>query len=123
MLHLIFMLNTMKILIKTTLNLKLVIVLRISKYKNIFAKGCTQNQPEEVFAISKIGNTVPQTYVISDLNDETIAGSFYKKELRKTSQKEYRVEKVIKRKDDKLYVKWKGYDNSFTSQIGKKDNV
>ena len=49
---------------------------RISKYKNIFAKGYTQNWSEEVFVVSKIKNTVPWTYVISDLNDEKIAGSF-----------------------------------------------
>ena len=49
---------------------------RISKYKNIFAKGYTQNWSEEIFVVSKIKNTVPWTYVISDLNDEKIAGSF-----------------------------------------------
>ena len=50
---------------------------RISKYKNIFAKGYTQNWSEEVFIVSKIKSTVPLTYVISDLNGEKIAGSFY----------------------------------------------
>ena len=54
---------------------------RISKYKNIFAKGYTQNWSEEVFVVSKIKNTNSQTYVISDLNGEKIAGSFYEKEL------------------------------------------
>ena len=47
---------------------------RISKYKNIFAKGYTPNWSEEVFVISKIKNTVPWTYVINDLNDEEITG-------------------------------------------------
>ena len=60
---------------------------RISKYKNIFAKGYTPNWSEEVFVISKIKNTVPWTYVVSDLNGEEITGSFYEKELQKTSQK------------------------------------
>ena len=46
---------------------------------------------------------------------EEIVGSFYEKELQKTSQKEFRIEKVIKRKRNKLYVKWKGYNNSFNS--------
>ena len=59
---------------------------RISKYENIFAKGYTQNWSEEVFIISKIKNTVPWTYVISDVNGEPITGSFYEKELQKTSQ-------------------------------------
>ena len=90
---------------------------RISKYQNIFAKGYTPNWSEEAFVVSKIKNAVPWTYVISDLNGEEITGSFYEKELQKTNQKEFRIEKVIKRKGDKLYVKWKGYDNSFNSWI------
>ena len=60
---------------------------RISKYKNIFARGYTQNWSEEVFVVTKIKNTVPWTYVISDLNGEPIFGGFYEKELQKTSQK------------------------------------
>ena len=60
---------------------------RISKYKNIFAKGYTQNWSEEVFVISKIKNTVPWTYVVSDLNGELITGSFYEKELQKLIKK------------------------------------
>ena len=94
---------------------------RISKYKNIFDKGCTQNWPEEIFIIGKVKNTVPWTYVITDLNGEPFARSFYKKELQKTSQEKVRIKKVIKRKGDKFYVKWKGYDNSFNSLINKKD--
>ena len=86
---------------------------RISKYKNIFGKEYTPNWSEEVFVMNKIKNTVPWTYAISNLNDEEITGSFYEKELQKTNQKEFRIEKVLKRKGDKLYVKWKGYDNSF----------
>ena len=85
---------------------------RISKYKNIFAKGYIPNWSEEVFIINKIKNTVPWTYVIIDLNGEEITGTFYKKELQKTNQQEFRIEKVLKRTSDKLYVKWKGYDNS-----------
>ena len=94
---------------------------RISKYKNIFAKGFTQNWSEEAFALSKIKNTVPWTYVISDLNGEKILGNFYQKEIQKTSQEKFRIRKIIKRKGDELYVKWKGYDNPFNSWIDKKD--
>ena len=54
---------------------------RISKYKNIFAKGYTPNWSEEVFVVSKIKNTVPWTYVINGLNVEEIIGTFYEKEL------------------------------------------
>ena len=78
---------------------------------------------EEAFVISKIKNTVPWTYVINDLNGEEITGSFYEKELQKTSQKEFRIEKVLKGKGDKLYVKWKTYNNSFNSWINKKGLV
>ena len=98
-------------------------IVRISKYKNIFGKDYVYNWPEEVFVIKKVKNTVPWTYVISDLKGEEIVGTFYEKELQKTNQKEFRVEKVIKRKGDKLYVKWKGYDSSFNSWIDKKDIV
>ena len=54
--------------------------IRISKYKNIFAKGYTPNRSEEVSVISKIKNTVPWTYVVNDLNGEEIIGTFYEKE-------------------------------------------
>ena len=93
---------------------------RISKYKNIFARGNSPNWSEEVFIVERIQNTVPGTYVISSLNGEEIVGSFYEKELHKTNQKQFRIEKVIKRKGNKLYVKWKGYNNSFNSWIDKK---
>ena len=96
---------------------------RISKFKNVFAKGYTPNWSEEIFFVKKIKSTVPWTYVISDLNGEEIVGSFYEKELQKTNHKEFRIEKVIKRKGNKLYVKWKGYNNSFNSWIYKKDII
>ena len=79
---------------------------RISKYKNNFAKGYTSNWSEEVFVVSKIKNTIPWTCVISDVNGEEITGSFYEKELQKTDQEKFRIEKILKRKGDKLYVKW-----------------
>ena len=84
---------------------------RISKYKSIFAKGYMPNWTEEVFVIKKVKNTVPWTYVINE------------KELQKTNQEEFRIEKVIRRKGDKFYVKWKGYDNSFNSWIDKANLV
>ena len=96
---------------------------RISKYKNIFAKEYAPNWSEEVFAVSKIKNTVPWTYIINDLNGEKIIGTFYEKELKGTYQQKCRIVKVIKKKGDKLYVKWKGYDNSFNSWINNKNIV
>ena len=77
---------------------------RISKYKNIFAKGFTPNWFEETFAINKIKSTVPWTYVINDLHGEEIIGTFYEKELQKIDQQEFRIEKLIKKKGNKLYV-------------------
>ena len=73
--------------------------------------------------IKKIRNTVPWTYVINDLNGEEITGTFYEKELQKIDQKDFRIEKVIKKKGDKLYVKWKVCDNAFNSWIDKKDLI
>ena len=57
---------------------------RISKFKNIFAKGYTPNWSTEIFIVDKINDTVPYTYNLKDLNDEEIIGSFYDKELQKT---------------------------------------
>ena len=93
---------------------------RISNYKNIFAKGYTPIWSEEVFVIKKVKNTVPWTYVINDFNSEQIIETFYEKELQNTNQQNSRIEKVIKRKGNKLYVKWKGYDNLFHSWTDKK---
>ena len=66
---------------------------RISKYKNVFAKGYIPNSSEEVFVINRIKNTVPLTYVINDLNGKEITGSFYEKELQRTSQKKFKIRK------------------------------
>ena len=68
-------------------------IVRISKYKNIFANCYTPNCSEEIFVIKKVKNTVTWTYVINDLNREEIVGTFYEKELQKTNQKEFRIQK------------------------------
>ena len=86
-------------------------IVRISKYKNIFAKGYVPNWYEDIFVIKKIKNTVLLTYVISDLKGEK-KGDL---KFQKMNQKGSRVVKVIKNKGDKLYVKWKDYDSSFNS--------
>ena len=71
---------------------------RISKYKNIFAKGYTPNQSEEAFVIKEVKNTVPWTYVINDIDGGEIIGTFYEKESQKTNQEGFRIEEVVKRK-------------------------
>ena len=57
---------------------------RISKFKNIFAKGYTPNWSTEIFIINKINDAVPYLYNLKDLNGEEIIGSFYDRELQKT---------------------------------------
>ena len=91
--------------------------------KMFLLKDICQIDLKTFFISCKIKNTVPWTYVINDLNGEKNIGTFYEKELQKANQKEFRTEKVLKKKGDKLYVKWKGYDNSFNSWIDKKDLV
>ena len=83
----------------------------ISKYKNSFAKGYTPDWSEEVFVIKEVENTVPWTYVISDLNGDEIIRTFYEKLflwkiITKTNQQTFRIKKVIKIKGNKLYLKW-----------------
>ena len=103
------------------LNLKLMMLLEYQNKKNILAKGYVPNWSEKVFMIKKIKETVSWTYVISDLKGEKIVEAYYKKELQKATQKEFRAEKVIKRrKGNKLYVKWKSYNSSFNSYIDNK---
>ena len=80
-------------------------IVGISKYTNISAKGYTPNWSKEIFLTKKVKNTVPWIYVISDLKGEEIVETFYENEFQKTNQKEFRIEKVIKRKGDKSYVK------------------
>ena len=113
--------NKMKIQRKKILNLKLVTMLKFQNIKTFFLKDILQIGQKKFLVISKIKNTDPWTYVINDLNGEETNGSFYEKELQKTNQNEFRIERVLKRKGDKLYVKWKEYDNRFNSWINKKN--
>ena len=96
---------------------------RISKHKNILAKGYTPYWCEEVFAIRKLKNTVSWTYANSDLHDEEVVVTFFQKWLQERRQGEFRIEKIIKKKGDRLYVKWKSYNSSFSSLINTEDIV
>ena len=82
---------------------------RISKKRKDFTKGYLPNFTEEIFVILKVLETDPPTYILNDMNDEIIKGSFYEQELVKYENDAYEIEKIIKRKKDKLLVKWKGY--------------
>ena len=66
---------------------------------------------------------MPWKYAINDLVGEKIVGMFYEKELQKMNQEEFRIEETIKRKGDKLYVKWKGYGNSVNCWFEEEDIV
>ena len=79
--------------------------LRISKHKNIFAKDYTPNWSEEIFVIKEIKNAVPWSYVINDLKGKEIIGTFYEKDLQKTNQREFIMQKETKKKGNTLYVK------------------
>ena len=96
---------------------------KIWKYKNLFPEGYTPNWFEEVLVIKKVKNKVSWTYVINDLNGKEIIGTFYENELKKTKQKEFRIEKLIEKKSDELCVKWKGSDSSFNNWIDNNDLV
>ena len=94
---------------------------RILKKKKTFEKGFTPNWTEELFIVSAVIPTKPITYKIKDLKGEEFKGSFYHQELQKTKQEVFRIEKVLKKRTrngtKEVYVKWKGYNNNFTSWI------
>ena len=90
---------------------------RIMKKKKTFEKGYTPRWTEEVFEIDEIQYTDPPTYQLKDLNGEKITGSFYEPELQKTRQETFRIEKVLKKRGNKMFVKWLGYQDSFNSWI------
>ena len=92
--------------------------MRISKQKNIFAKINIPNWSEKVLVVK---NIVLWTYVINDLNGEEIALTFLKKESPKTNQRKFRIESVIRKKGNKLYLKWTDYDNTFNNWIDMND--
>ena len=68
-------------------------IVRLWKYKIIFAKGYFQNWSEEIFVTKKVKNTVPWTYVISDLKGEEIVGTFYENKLKKQIKKMLELKK------------------------------
>ena len=88
--------------------------------QNIFAKGDVPNWSEELSVNTKVKNTVPWTYVVSDLKVEKIVGAFFEKELQRTNQKEFRVERVIKRKSDIFFLNGKATIILLTVELIKK---
>ena len=93
---------------------------RITKKKMCLIRNTLNGGRKSFFKILKIQLTIPVTYKITDYNEEEIQGSFYEHELQKTSQTTFRIEKVLKRQEDKSLVKWMGYPKSFNSWIDTK---
>lgn len=97
---------------------------RISKEKGVFSKGYLPNWSTEIFKIENVKITYPVTYELSDLNDNIIRGNFYEQEIQKTKYIDtYLVEKILKKRGDKIFVKWLGFDSDNNSWIPKTDLV
>lgn len=95
---------------------------RISKYKNVFEKGYTPNWTSEIFQIAKVQLTQPATYMLKDYQDNEIKGAFYELELQKVKHSDvYLIEKILKKRGNKLFVKWLGFDNTHNSWVNKND--
>jgi len=95
---------------------------RISRSQNVFTKGYLPRWSNEIFTVWKVQHTQPVTYILKDSKGEILKGGFYQEELSKTRMKDiFLIEKVVKRKGDKLLVRWLGFDKSHDSWIDKKD--
>ena len=99
---------------------------RITKKKKTFEKGYTTNWTEEIFTVVKVQPTIPFTYKIEDTRGEEIQGTFYEEELQKTKQEIHRIEKVLRRRTRKdgvreVFVRWKGYNDTFNQWIPETD--
>ena len=90
---------------------------RIKRKKGSFDKGFIPNWTEEVFTISSVKATKPPTYTIKDTLGEPIQGSFYEQERQLNVQEIFRIERVLRKKENQVYVKWKRYSNTFNSWI------
>lgn len=93
-------------------------IVRISKHKAIFDKGYTPNYSTELFKITKVNVTNPVTYLLEDMDGLPIKGCFYEMELQKSSfPGVYLVEKILKKKGNKLFVKWLGFSSKHNTWI------
>ena len=120
--HMTAVLNTMLILVKKNLNLKLVITFEFQGIKTFLLDDMLQFCQKQ-FLLAKLKIQFHELGLLITWMVKKLLKLFYEKELQKTNQKEFKIEKIIKRKGNKLYVKWRGYDNSFNSWIDKKDIV
>lgn len=99
-------------------------VVRISKEKAVFEKGYTPNWSTELFKIRKIKMSMPVVYELEDMYGEEIKGYFYTEELLPAKYEDvYLIEKIIKRKGNKIYVKWLGFDAKHNSWINESNKL
>lgn len=97
-------------------------LVRISKYKHIFSKGYTPNWTTEIFKIKTVQQTNPITYLLIDHEGNDIKGTVYAEELQSVKHPDlYLVEKIIRKKGRKVYVKWLGFDSQHNSWVDEKD--
>ena len=95
---------------------------RISISRYAFKRGYQQNWSEEYFTVVERNDTIPRTYILKDLHGETLKGRFYEQELQSIDPpSKFKVEKVLKKKDGKYYVKWKGWPSSYNSWVNSDD--
>ena len=93
---------------------------RVRRVKQVFKKGYTTNWSTEIFSITKVASTNPVTYHLKDYREQPISGGFYEEELQKVKYSDvYLVEKIVKKRDNEVYVKWLGFDSSHNSWIDK----
>lgn len=97
---------------------------RISKFKRIFTKGYLPNWTNEVFKVHAVKPTRPITYVLKDSNGETLKGGFYQEELSKSLTGDvYLVDKILKRRGDRVLVRWLNFDRKADSWIKASDII
>jgi hypothetical protein len=95
---------------------------RISIKKAVFSKGYLENWSTEVFTVYKVNKTSPPTYQLQDYTGKPISGCFYTEEISKTNYPhDYLIEKIIRRKGNKVYVKWLGFDTIHNTWIKASD--
>lgn len=91
-------------------------------YKGVFTKGHLPNWSTEIFTIIKVNRTTPSTFILQDYTGSPIAGGFYTEEIRKTKlPDDYLVEKVIRTKGRRAFVRWLGFTDEHNSWINKND--
>ena len=95
---------------------------RISTKRLAFDKGYLPHWSTEIFTVRKVQQTVPHTYLLQDLNGAPISGSFYREQMQKTQfVNDYLVERVVRKRGDRLFVKWLGFPPEHNSWINAAD--